>query len=289
MQRFRPTLSLCGLLLALAPAATAQVWSEPLGENSDAALMNSVPAEAVGTGVLERLDNAVPLERAFVDSNGATVVLSDIIDGELPVLLTLNYSDCPLLCDMVLNGVVNNLREIDLEPGEDYRIITLSINPDEAQERGAAVKARYLKTLDRPGAEDAWHFLRGTEEDIRAVANAVGFGYVKLATEPVEYSHPSTLIVLTPEGHVSLYLTAITDTPQTVRLALVDASGGKIGNWTDLFFTTCFRYDSARGKYAPIAKRIMAIGGGVFVLGLTSLLITFRVLEKRRIAEDNEQ
>lgn len=290
MQLTRQPLLTAALLLAAWPAASAQVWDEPLGEKSDAALMNSLPAAAVGAGVIQRVDNQVPLSRTFVDSNGEPVVLSDLIDGELPVLLTLNYSDCPMLCDIVLTGVVDNMREMNLEPGEDYRVITLSINPDEAQERAASVKARYVKSLGREGGDEAWTFLRGSEEDIKAVANAVGFGFVKIeGGVTTEYSHPSTLIVLTPEGRVSLYLTAVSDDPQTVRLALVDASGGKIGNVADLFFTTCFRYDAARGKYAPIAKRIMAIGGGVFVLGLASLLITFRALEKRRSAEETEQ
>lgn len=288
MFAFRPALLTSALLLAFGPAAAAQVWDKPVNENPD--LMDSVPLEVQGSGVIQRVGNQIPLERTFVNSKGERVALSELFDGTVPVLLTLNYSDCPMLCDFVLTGVVDNLRELKLEPGEEYRIITLSINPDETQERGAAVKQRYVETLEREGTDAAWSFLRGTEEDIRAVANAVGFSFVKVAgSEPVEYSHPATLIVMTPEGQVSLYLTAINDDPQTVRLAMVDASGGTIGNWTDLFFTNCFKYDAARGKYAPIARRIMAIGGGVFVLGLASLLITFRALEKRRMAEDTEQ
>lgn len=285
----RTRLILSATLLGFVPAATAQVWDKPLSENPDAVLMDAVPLEVRGSGIIQRMDNQVPLDREFTDSRGERVKLSDIITGDLPVLLTLNYSDCPQLCDFVLTGVVGNLNQINLDPGDEYQIITLSINPNETMERGAAVKQHYIDSFKREGADQAWHFLRGTKEDVRAVANAVGFSFVEVeGTDPIEYSHPATLIVLTPQGRVSLYLTAINDDPQTVRLALVDASGGAIGNLADLFFTNCFRYDPSTGKYTPIAIRIMSIGGGVFVLGFASLLITFRVLEKRRQAEDTK-
>ncbi len=280
--------SVGALCLAAAPCGARQVFETPILDDPDA-LMSQVPQEVLGTGVIQRVDNQVPLDREFVDTKGRRRPLSALIDGSLPVLLTLNYSDCPQLCSYVLNGVIANLKAISLEPGKDFRVITLSINPDEDPARTLATKERYLADYGREGAMEAWTFLRGTEADIRAVADSVGFGFVKVAgVEPPEFSHPATLIVLTPEGRVSLYLTAINDDPQTVRLALVDASGGAIGNIADLFFTSCFRYDETRGKYAPIARRVMSIGAGIFAIGFASLLITFRVLEKRRHAEDIE-
>jgi len=280
-----PALLALGLATSI---AGAQVFETPVLEDPDW-IMTQIPKEVLGTGVVQRVDNQVPLDRFFTDTEGRHRALSELFDGQIPVLLTLNYSDCPQLCSLVLNGVIANLKEISLEPGKDFRIITLSINPDEAPERTKATKDRYIKQYDRPGAAEGWTFLRGTEEDIRAVANAVGFGYVKVAhADPVEYSHPATLIVLTPAGHVSLYLTAINDDPQTVRLALVDASDGAIGGIADLFFTSCFQYDESRGKYAPIARRFMGIGAAVFLVGFASLLITFRVLEKRRHAEETD-
>jgi len=274
------------LCLAAASAGARQVFKTPILDDPDA-LMSQVPPEVLGTGVIQRVNNQVPLEREFIDTEGRRRPLSAILDGSLPVLLTLNYSDCPQLCSYVLNGVIANLKAISLEPGKDFRVITLCINPDEDPARTASTKARYMAEYGREGAAEGWSFLRGTESDIRAVADSVGFGYVKVAgVDPPEYSHPATLIVLTPEGRVSLYLTAINDDPQTVRLALVDASGGAIGNIADLFFTSCFRYDETRGKYAPIARRVMSIGAGIFAIGFASLLITFRVLEKRRHAEE---
>ncbi len=273
------------LALGLCQSASAQVWDEPLADEDN--LMKLVPDEVVGSGVIQRVNNQVPLDRVFVDEDGAEVRLSDLISGDLPVLLTLHYSDCPQLCSYVLNGVVGTLQEVDLEIGEHYRMVTLSINPAEAAERTQAVKARYVEALAQPGTADNWHFLRGAEDDVRAVADAVGFGYVRVAnSDPVEYSHPATLIVLTPTGQVSLYLTAINDDAATLRLALVDASQGAIGGIVDLFFTNCFRYDNKTGKYSPIARRILALGAGVFAVSFGALLITFRVLENRRRAED---
>ena len=279
-----------GMLAAAVPApASAQAFPKPTLEETEG-FMTQVPSEVYATGVVQRVDNQVPLERSFIDTKGQRIALGEIIDGSVPVLLTLNYSSCPQLCSMVLNGVIANLKELSLEPGKDFKVITLSIDPNEDPVRMASTKQRYLADYDREGADDAWFFLRGDERDIRAVADSVGFGYIEVAgSDPAEFSHPATLIVLTPKGHVSLYLTAIADDPQTVRLALVDASEGAIGNITDLFFTSCFKYDETRGKYAPIASRIMSIGGAVFLVGFASLLITFRVLEKRRHAEETEQ
>lgn len=287
---FHQEFTLLGLaaVLCLAGSTPAQVWDKPLAPEDN--LMNLVPDEVVGTGVIQRVNNQVPLERTFMDENDQPVVLSDLIDGELPVLLTMHYSDCPQLCSYVLTGVIGTLQNVALEPGEDFRMVTISINPNEAVERTVAVKDRYIEAYGKPGAAANWHFLRGTEADIKAVADAVGFGYVEVAgSDPIEYSHPATLIVLTPGGQVSLYLTAINDDAATLRLALVDASEGAIGGIVDIFFTNCFRYDNQLGKYTPIARRILALGAGVFAVSFGALLITFRVLENRRRAEDIEQ
>jgi len=281
---FTPLLLALGLALP-APLATAQVWDEPLAPEDN--IMNLVPDEVVASGVVQRVNNQVPLDRVFLDESDKELVLSDLIVGDLPVLLTLHYSDCPQLCSFVLTGIVDTLKDVDLEIGEHYRMVTLSINPEEAAERAQAVKDLYVDRLGVPAAAEHWHFLRGAEDDIRAVADAVGFGYVRVeGSDPVEYSHPAALIVLTPRGQVSLYLTAINDDPATLRLALVDASEGAIGGIVDLFFTNCFRYDNTTGKYTPIARRIMALGAGVFAVTFGALLITFRVLENRRRAED---
>jgi protein SCO1/2 len=263
-----------------------QVFDKPTNTERDP-LVESIPADAVGAGVVQRLDNLLPLDLVFRDENDKLVPLSSLFDGERPVLLTLNYSDCPQLCSLVLNSVVGTLKEVDLDPGEDFQLITLSINPDELSARTADSKAKYVKMYGREGVQDAWTFLRGTEQTNRSLADSVGFGYRKVqGVDTIEYSHPATLIVLTPEGRVSLYLSGINDDPATVRLALVNASGGSIGGLMDLFFTTCFRYDETKGKYAPIARRILSIAGAVFVVCFAGLLITFRVLENRRSAED---
>lgn len=263
-----------------------QVFDKPLNVERDP-IIEMIPSDAVGAGVIQRLDNQVPLDLVFKDENDVEVHLSSLFDGVHPVLLTLNYSDCPQLCSIVLNSVVGTLNEVDLEPGEDFRLITLSINPEELSERTSDTKAKYVKMYNREGVQDAWTFLRGTEQANRSFADSVGFGYHKVqGVSTTEYAHPATLIVLTPEGHVSLYLSGINDDPATVRLALVNASGGSIGGLMDLFFTTCFRYDETKGKYAPIARRILSIVGAVFVVCFAGLLITFRVLENRRSAED---
>lgn len=283
-RRFPITLA---LVAALASTSSAmQIWDKPLVTDRDP-LMGLIPEDVVGVGVIQRPGNQIPLDLVFRDENDEVVPLRSLFDGERPVLLTLNYSDCPQLCSLVLNSTVGTLKEMDLEPGTDFQLITLGINPEELSVRTQDTKAKYMKMYARDGVEDAWTFLRGTEQATRAFADSVGFGYRKVAgIDTTEYSHPATLIVLTPDGQVSLYLTGIQDDPATVRLALINASGGSIGGLMDLFFTTCFRYDETKGKYAPIARRILSIVGAVFVVTFAGLLITFRVLERRRSAED---
>ncbi len=275
------------LVAALASTSSAmQVWDKPLETDRDP-LMGSIPEDVVGVGVIQRPGNQIPLDLVFRDENDEEVPLRSLFDGVRPVLLTLHYSDCPMLCSIVLNSTVGTLKEMELEPGTDFRLITLSINPEELASRTQDTKAKYIDMYNRDGVEDAWTFLRGTDQANRSFADSVGFGYRKVAgIDTTEYSHPATLIVLTPTGQVSLYLTGIQDDPATVRLALINASGGSIGGLMDLFFTTCFRYDETKGKYAPIARRILSIVGAVFVVTFAGLLITFRVLERRRSAED---
>lgn len=252
----RVGLSLALLLLAR-PAVEAQL-------NPDA------PQEVQGVDLEQRLDQQVPLDLTFTDENGRPVKLAQYFTEGRPVLLTLVYYKCPMLCSLVLNGMLQALKEIDLDPGEQFEIVTVSIDPRDKPTGARQKKQAYLRDYGRAGAEGGWHFLTGQPADIQALAQAVGFKYTYLQAEG-EYAHPATLLVLTPEGRVSRYLLGVNHEPLTVRLSLVEASAGHIGSPVDKFLLTCFRYDETKGKYAPVARRLMRLGGGVTVviLGLT--------------------
>lgn len=259
----------CALAVAAAATATLAV------ERSEPA-----PAELDGVGLTERLDAEVPLSLSFVDEAGVSAPLSRWFEPGRPVILTLNYYRCPMLCTLVLNGLVQALKEVDLEPGRDYRVVTVSIDPRETPQLAKAKKQSYLESLGRAGAEDAWRFLTGREEAIRALAGAVGFGY-RYVAEDNQYAHPAAIYVLTPEGRVSRQLSGVLFEPRTVRWSLVEASRGKIGSPIDQFILYCFHYDAEKGRYAPAALRIMRVGGGLTAIVLGVVLGFLWIREKK--------
>ena len=245
---------LLGLVLTAVPARAER--KEP------------IPKELEEVGVVEHRNAQLPLKTAFVDSNGWSTRLGDYFDGTHPVILTLNYSDCPMLCSLQLNGLVDGLAKMPWDVGKQFRIVTISINPKESPERAQATKQKYLKLYGREGAEDSWHFLTSRDEgDIRKVANTVGFHYT-FDRETNQYAHAAVLMICTPDGRVSRYLGGIDYDPQTLRLALLEASEGKVGTAWDQAIMFCFHYDATTGRYGPAAVKIMRAGGLLTLLTL---------------------
>lgn len=248
-----------GVVFWFASAAVA-------AENTEA-----VPKEIESIGVDEHLDTQIPLELPFVDSNGRNVRLGDLFDGKTPVILTLNYSDCPMLCSLQLNGLFEGLQGVDWDLGNQYRMVTVSIDPKEKPERAEATKRKYLEIYGRQGVDQGWQCLTGEETNIRKLAATVGFGYAYLP-ETKEYAHAAVTMVCTPDGRLSRYLYGVQYPPQTVRLALLEASEGKIGNTMDRVMLFCFQYDEKAGRYGPAAMKIMQAGGVLTLIFLTGLL-----------------
>ncbi|MGO8748462.1 MAG: SCO family protein [Thermoguttaceae bacterium] len=246
------------LLLIVAPAGA--------GERAE-----ETPDALKNVGVTERLEAQVPLDLVFADSDGGQRTLGTLFDGTRPVLLTMNYSNCPRLCSLQLNGLVQGMEQLEWNMGDQFRVITVSIDPNESPERAAATKHRYMDGYGRYGPADGWHFLTGREENIRKLADAIGFAYTYVE-ETRQYAHAAVTMVCTPGGRVSRYLYGIEYKPQTLRLALVEAGEGKVGSTTDRILLLCATYDAASGSYAAAANKLMAIGGGLTVLVLGSAL-----------------
>jgi protein SCO1 len=238
------------------------------------------PADLDGVGITAKLDAEIPLGLEFTDEDGTPVRLRDYFEKGRPVILTLNYYRCPMLCTLVLNGLVAGLRDVELEAGEDYQVVTVTIDPREKPELAKAKKASYLESFRRPFPANAWHFLTGGAEPIRMLAAAAGFGYRYVEADD-QFAHPAAIYVLTPEGRISRVLTGVAFEPKTLRLALVEASSGKVGSAIDQFILYCYHYDAERGHYAPAAVKIMRLGGALTVLVLGSVLAAFWVREKR--------
>jgi protein SCO1/2 len=242
--------------------------------------IEDAPKELDGVGVDEKLGAQVPLNLAYNDADGGAVKLSDIITSRRPVLLTLNYSDCPMLCNLQLDGLVEGLRGVAWSAGDQFDVLTVSINPSEQLERTRAFRDKYLSTYERPTARTGWHFLTGNAQNIEALARAVGFGY-RFVPERQEYAHTAVAILLSPDGVVTRYLYGVLYEPRDLRFALVEAAEGKVGSTVDRILLYCFHYDATVGKYAPMAANIMRLGGVVTVILLAGILGAYWLRETK--------
>lgn len=248
---------------------------------------DALPKQLEGVGVDEHLDRPLPLDLEFRDETGKSVRLGDYFDSKLPVILTLNYSDCPMLCSLELNGLVQSLKQLDWSIGKEFRIVTVSIDPSETPDKAARTKRRYLGQYDRPGSEGGWHFLVGSEANVRQLADAVGFRY-RYVPEKREYYHAAALALATPKGHIGRYLYGVEFHPRTVRLGLTETGEGKIGTAMDQLILFCSMYDAKEGSYALVASRVMTIGGVIAFALLASFLgvLWAAELRKRRRARE---
>jgi protein SCO1/2 len=231
-------------------------------------LADELPAELQGVGIVEHLDEALPLDLVFADSEGDSVTLGDYFAGEKPVILTLNYYRCPMLCNLTLNGVVTALAEIDWSVGEEFDIVTVSIAPDEGPELAQVKKRVYVSQYDRPTGAGGWAFLTGEQAEIEALALATGFGYRK-DEKTGDYAHTSSIMFVTPDGRLSRYMNEVMFDPKDVRLALIEASRGAIGSPMEKFLLfMCYRYDPEANSYAMSAWKLMRLAGVVTVLAI---------------------
>ena len=237
--------------------------------------------ELEGVEVVEHPDAELPLDAKFKDDGGKDIKLGDYFQSGRPAILSLNYSNCPMLCSLQLNGLVEVLQEIDLLPGEDFEIVSVSIDPLESPIRARQTKQQYMKRYGKSGTGGGWHFLTGQESEIARLADAVGFHY-RYIPERKEYAHAAVFMICTPEGHVSRYLYGVTFDPQTMRLSLVEAAAGKIGTPMDQVLLFCFQYDAAAGSYGPTAVGLMKVGGAITVFLLAIVLVPTWVRRRKR-------
>jgi protein SCO1 len=252
---------------------------------ASAQLNDNPPAEMSKVYVKQNVGAQIPLDSQFTDSRGNPVTLKEIFDGRLPTLLTMNYSDCPMLCSLQLNAMLDALKNMKWNIGEQFQIVTVSIDPLETSERAGLTKEKYLRLYGRPVAEQGWRFITCRKEaTIKKLAETIGFGYTYVP-ETRQYAHPTPLMICTPTGKVSRYLDMKQYDPQTIKFSLMEASEGKVGTAADLFFLSCFHYDAERGRYAPEAMRFMQLGGGLTALVFAGVLVRYWVRDARKKRE----
>lgn len=249
--------------------------------------LEAPPKRLNGIDVIEHLDRSLPLGLEFTDTSGRRVTLADYVKGERPVVFTLNYSDCPMLCSLQLSGLSAALGKLDRQLGVDFDVVTVSLNPSETTQRARETEARYRSEVAtaRAGHAEAgaagWSFLTGSQQHIDALAEALGvvYGYNEARKE---YVHPAVAILSTPSGRISRYLYGIEYQPKTLSLSLVEAAEGKIGTSVDRLILYCFHYDENEGRYAPVAMNIMRVGGSLTALALGSFLGAYWLRQARR-------
>jgi protein SCO1 len=257
------------LLLGLSAPAFAA------GEGPD-----QLPGELEGVGIDVKHDAQLPLDAVFTDDEGRTAPLSDrLVEGK-PTLLVLAYFKCPMLCGLVLNAVTDSLKELAWTPGEEFNVLTVSIDPRESVELGREKKKSLVAALGRPAAAKGWTLLTGTDENIKKLTGAVGFKY-RFLPERNDFAHAAGIFIVTPQGKLSRTITGLSYEPRTLRLSLVEAADGKIGSILDQILLYCFHYDPQRGKYTPVIMNITRLAGALTVLAVFGMIGGFLWKERR--------
>ena len=239
--------------------------------------------------VTQHLNAQLPLDAKFVDETGTPVTLGKYFDGQHPVVLSLVYYNCPMLCSEEMDGLTGSLEMVHLQPGKDFQIVFISIDPTETPQMAAAKKAIYVKRYGRPGTANGWHFLTGAKPAIDAVTRAVGFGYVRVPGPDgklTQYAHASSIEIATPQGRLAQYYLGVEYSPKDVLLGLIDASGNKIGSPVANILTYCYHYDPQTNKHSLVVARVVQAGGMVTVACLGSFIFLMFRRDLRMSRED---
>jgi protein SCO1/2 len=237
------------------------------------------PPMLESVGIEQKLGGRIPLDLTFRDEDGKTVRLGDLFGGK-PTIVNLVYYRCPMLCTEVLNGLVASLETLRFDAGKEFSVVTVSIDPRETPALASEKKAVYLKRYGRPGASAGWRFLTGDEASIARLADAVGFRFAYDRSQD-QYAHAAGIFVATPDGRLARYFYGIDYAPRDLRLALVEASEGKIGTVADKIVLFCYQYDPTTGRYGATILGAMRVGGVVTVLALAGFILAMWRREAR--------
>jgi protein SCO1/2 len=276
-------LALCPALFApLLPAQVSRYDEKQMAPASDKppAILNKV-------GIVQRLNEQLPLSLTFTDDQGKQVQLGSYF-GKRPAILALVYYQCPMLCSEELNGLTSALQMVSFVPGKDFSVIVVSIDPTESTDLAAAKKRGYLKRYGHPETAAGWHFMTGTQENIDALTKAVGFGYVKIPGPDgrlTQFAHASAIQIVTPEGKLAQYYMGVEYSPKDLRIGLVEASANRIGSPVDNILTYCYHYDPQTNKHSLIVARVVQLGGVITLLLLGGFML---VMFRRDVRKDDQ-
>lgn len=289
--RLRALAAVCVLLVACFAVAHAQV--SPTGEKQMGEPSDALPSVLQGVNIQQHLNQQLPMDATFVDETGKAVKLGQYFDGKHPVLLALVYYQCKILCSEELKGLTGALEMVSYQPGKDFQIVAISIDPSETPAIAASKKREFVRYYGHPESASGWHFLTGQQPAIDAVAKATGFGYKRTAGpdgKMDQFAHVSAIQIVTPEGRIAQYYLGVEYSPQDLRLGLIEASHHKIGTPVDTILTYCYRYDPTLNRHSLLIARIVQAACLLTILILGSyLLIMFRrdIKSSRAIANQH--
>ncbi len=283
------TFAFCLLLFAFCFSIAAQPGREmqgPLyGPRPDLKQQESgLPKVLKDAGVDQKINDQIPLNAVFRDEDGNEIKLQNYFQKGKPVILTLVYYECPMLCNQVLTDLLGAMKAMTLSAGKEFEVITVSFDAREKPDLAKKKKETYLKSYGREGAEKGWHFLTGEQSSIDALTQSAGFRYA-WDKESKQFVHASVIMILTPEGKLYRYYFGLQYAPKELRLGLVEASENKIGTVADTLLLYCFHYDPSSGKYGLVIMNIVRFGGVLTVIGIAGMLILLRQQTRKRQKE----
>jgi len=253
-------------------------WGQGMTKGIMSPPANVRPPRLENVGIEQRLDRQVPPDLAFRDETGQTVKLGDYF-GKKPLILNLVYYNCTMLCGEALAGLSGAMRLVKFDVGKEFEVVTVSFDPRETPEIAAAKKKDYVKRYGRPGADTGWHFLTGPAESVNALTKAVGFQY-QYDPKINQFAHATAIMVLTPQGRISRYFYGVDFPPKDLRMGLVEASQGKIGNPIDAVLLYCYHYDPATGKYGAVIANILRLAAAATILILGGFILIMLRMER---------
>ena len=275
----------CLLLAAYCLLAHAQPGvpqpNSPLyggGGNSGQA-STGLPPVLKKVGIDQHLNEQLPLDAVFKDEQGREVRLGQFFKGK-PVVLSLVYYQCPMLCNQVMNGMLGSFRQISFNVGEQFEVVTVSFDPNETPALAAAKKQTYVAGYNRANGAAGWHFLTGDAANIKRLADAIGFRYT-WDEQTKQFAHASGIMIATPEGKLARYFYGIDNPPKDLRLSLVEASANKIATPVDALMLYCYHYDPSTGKYGVVIMNVMRIAGVITIVLIVGLLLLLRRIGRR--------
>lgn len=237
--------------------------------------------ELENVGIDEKLGHQLDLNLIFKNEKGENVTLGSFYDGKHPVMISMVYYSCPGLCNFHLNGVIDGLKGLDWNPGEKFQVLAISFDAKETPDLGAAKKKSYMSVYERPKGENGFHFLTADQKTIDQITSSIGFKY-KWNEETKEWAHASAAVVTTPKGAISRYLGGIMFDPKDMKLALNEATNGKIGTFVENVLLYCFHYDPQANKYSLAAFNLVRMGGVVIIGILLIWLLPFWLRNRKR-------